>query len=120
MPDLSDTTSQLPEMTQATAGTANAADAGEASSFTIHCDFDPFENLEEAPGPEDCISYEEAQRLMAIAREHGDAALTPEQHNAIWDCLLAQPASQAWLQAQIKELREEATQRGLEPWPTPE
>lgn len=72
------------------------------------------DSLEATPAAEDCIPYAEAERLLAIAREHGDAALTPAQHEAIWDCLLAQPASHAWLQAQVEQLKEEMAQRGLE------
>ena len=62
------------------------------------------------------ISYDEAQRLMAIGREHGPQALTPEQHNAIWDCLLARPESQAWLTNQLTALKGELQERGLRPW----
>lgn len=76
---------------------------------------DPFADLEAAPAAEDCISYAEAQRLLAICREHGDDALTPAQHNAIWDCLLASPASQAWLAEQLKAIQGELQEHGLEP-----
>lgn len=90
-----------------------------AESFVLHfpAGTDPFAHLEPAPAAEDCIPYAEAQRLMAIARAQGDAALTPAQHNAIWDCLLAQPASHAWLQAQMKSLQDDMAQRGLQPLP---
>lgn len=62
------------------------------------------------------ISYAEAQRLMAIGRAQGPDALTPEQHHAIWDCLLELPESQAWLAAQLTALQGELQERGLRPW----
>lgn len=70
----------------------------------------------EADPPAPRISYAEAQRLMAIGRAQGPDALTPEQHNAIWDCLLELPESQAWLAAQLTALQGELQERGLRPW----
>lgn len=66
--------------------------------------------------PEPRIHYAEAQRLMAIGRAQGPDALTPEQHHAIWDCLLELPESQAWLSAQLTALQGELQERGLRPW----
>ncbi|WP_368922089.1 hypothetical protein [Comamonas aquatica] len=66
--------------------------------------------------PEPRIPYAEAQRLMAIGRAQGPDALTPEQHHAIWDCLLELPESQAWLSAQLTALQGELQERGLRPW----
>ena len=68
------------------------------------------------PTAEARISYAEAQRLMAIGRAQGPDALTPEQHHAIWDCLLELPESQAWLAAQLTALQGELQERGLRPW----
>lgn len=68
------------------------------------------------PAPEPRIHYAEAQRLMAIGRAQGPDALTPEQHHAIWDCLLELPESQAWLSAQLTALQGELQERGLRPW----
>ena len=68
------------------------------------------------PAAEARISYAEAERLMAIGRAQGPDALTPEQHHAIWDCLLELPESQAWLAAQLTALQGELQERGLRPW----
>ena len=68
------------------------------------------------PTAEARISYAEAERLMAIGRAQGPDALTPEQHHAIWDCLLELPESQAWLAAQLTALQGELQERGLRPW----
>ena len=69
-----------------------------------------------ATEPEPRISYAEAERLMTIGRTQGPDALTPEQHHAIWDCLLELPESQAWLAAQLTALQGELQERGLRPW----
>ncbi|WP_370679921.1 hypothetical protein [Comamonas sp. GB3 AK4-5] len=61
------------------------------------------------------LSYTEALQLMALGRAQGPQALTPEQHHAIWDCLLAQPESQAWLATQLQALQGELQERGLVP-----
>ena len=71
---------------------------------------------EPLPAAEARISYAEAERLMAIGRAQGPDALTPEQHHAIWDCLLELPESQAWLAAQLTALQGELQERGLRPW----
>lgn len=68
------------------------------------------------PAAEARISYAEAERLMAMGRAQGPDALTPEQHHAIWDCLLELPESQAWLAAQLTALQGELQERGLRPW----
>ncbi|MEG2048237.1 MAG: hypothetical protein RR100_15405 [Comamonas sp.] len=70
----------------------------------------------ETDPPAPRIRYAEAQRLMAIGRAQGPDALTPEQHHAIWDCLLELPESQAWLAAQLTALQGELQERGLRPW----
>ena len=67
------------------------------------------------PAAEPRIRYAEAERLMAIGRAQGPDALTPEQHHAIWDCLLELPESQAWLSAQLTALQGELQERGLRP-----
>ena len=68
---------------------------------------DPFAHLEAVPAAADCIPPAEAQRLMALCRDQGDDALTPAQHDAIWDYLLASPASQAWLAEQLHAIQNE-------------
>lgn len=87
------------------AGTAMDAPAHHASAAEA-----------DMPAPEPRIPYAEAQRLMAIGRAQGPDALTPEQHHAIWDCLLELPESQAWLSAQLTALQGELQERGLRPW----
>jgi hypothetical protein len=57
------------------------------------------------------ISYAQAQQLLSIYRAQGADALTPQQHNAIWDCLLAQPASQAVLEAMVEKAQAELQAR---------
>lgn len=89
----------------APAGTAMDAPAHHASAAEA-----------DMPAPEPRIHYAEAQRLMAIGRAQGPDALTPEQHHAIWDCLLELPESQAWLSAQLTALQGELQERGLRPW----
>jgi hypothetical protein len=49
------------------------------------------------------MPYAEAELLLALYRAKGPEALTPQQHDDIWDCLLAQPASQAVLEAMLEE-----------------
>jgi sugar diacid utilization regulator len=57
------------------------------------------------------LSYHQAQQLMALGRAQGPQALTLAQHHAIWDCLQALPASQAWLSAQLQALQGELQER---------
>lgn len=65
------------------------------------------EAREAAKPLESCTPYAEAQRLLAIYRAQGPQALSPQQHDDIWDCLLAQPASQELLEALVEEAQAE-------------
>lgn len=64
---------------------------------------DPLELHAPATPPKEYMPYAEAERLLALYRAKGPDALTPQQHDDIWDCLLAQPASQAVLEAMLEE-----------------
>jgi F0F1-type ATP synthase gamma subunit len=52
-----------------------------------------------------------AAAMPSMEGAHDADALTPQQHNAIWDCLLAQPASQAVLEAMVEKAQAELQAR---------
>jgi hypothetical protein len=75
-------------------------------------DCEPFADLEEVKPRQACIPYAEAQRLLTIYREQGPDSLAPQQHEDIWDCLLAQMIEDS--QAEIEtDLAQRATARAL-------
>lgn len=59
------------------------------------------------------LTAAELQRLQAHMRRHGALALTPRQHDAIWDFLFDLPESQVWLSHMVEQTQ--AAQASLRP-----
>ena len=59
------------------------------------------------------LTRDEVHRLQAHMRKHGAIALTPRQHNAIWDFLFDLPESHAWLDDMVQQTK--AGQQAISP-----